>query len=180
MLLEGRQAVIYGGGGGIGGAVARAFGREGATVHVVGRTQASLDVVADDIRGAGDNAETAVFDALDESAVDAHADSVAAQHGSLDISINLISTGDVQGTPLAEMTLADFEQPIHNLVRSTFITWAAARHMIKQRSGVILRSAATATPSATTASADSKSRWRPSSPCVVSWRANLGDSAYAS
>ena len=137
MLLEGKRAVIYG--GGIGGAVARAFGREGATVHLVGRTESTLDAVANDIRDAGGTAETAVFDALDESAVDAHADSVAAQQGSLDISINLISTGDVQGTPLAEMSLADFEQPIHNLVRSTFITWrAAARHMIKQRSGVIL------------------------------------------
>lgn len=139
MLLEGKQAVIYGGGGGIGSAVARAFAREGATVHLVGRTLAKLDAVADDIRGAGGNAETTVVDALDEAAVDAHADSVVSQYGSLDISINLISTGDVQGTPMSDMTVADFEQPIHNAVRSTFITWrAAARHMIKQRSGVIL------------------------------------------
>ena len=66
MLLEGKRAVIYGGGGGIGGAVARAFGREGATVHLVGRTESTLDAVANDIRDAGGTAETAVFDALDE------------------------------------------------------------------------------------------------------------------
>jgi len=37
------------------------------------------------------------------------------------------------------MALADFERPVHNAIRSTFITWrAAARHMIRQRSGVIL------------------------------------------
>ena len=59
--------------------------------------------------------------------------------GSLDISFNLIGVDDVQGTPLVEMTLADFEQPILKSVRSTFITArAAARQMIRQRSGVIL------------------------------------------
>jgi 3-oxoacyl-[acyl-carrier protein] reductase len=81
MLLEGRTAVIYGGGGAIGEAVARAFGREGATVHLAGRTAATLDAVADDIRAAGGSAETAVVDALDERAVDAHADEVAARAG---------------------------------------------------------------------------------------------------
>ena len=60
-------------------------------------------------------------------------------HGSLDISMNLISTGDVQGTPLVEMTVDDFEQPIHQAVRSTFVTArAAGRQMIRQGSGVIL------------------------------------------
>jgi hypothetical protein len=53
--------------------------------------------------------------------------------------MNLISTGDVQGIPLVEMTLADFERPIHNVIRSTYLTArAAARHMIRQGSGVIL------------------------------------------
>ncbi len=116
----------------------RSVGKHGR-LHLVGRRQATLDAVANDIRGAGSNAKTAVLDALDEAAVDAHADSIAAQHGRLDILINLISTGDVQGTPLVEMSVAHFEQPIHNLVRSTFIKWrAAARYMINQRSGVIL------------------------------------------
>ena len=60
-------------------------------------------------------------------------------NGSLDISMSLISSGDVQGTPLVEMALADFERPIHNAVRSTFLTArAAGRHMIRQGSGVIL------------------------------------------
>jgi enoyl-[acyl-carrier-protein] reductase (NADH) len=45
-------------------------------------------------------------------------------------SFNLISVDDVQGTPLAEMTLDDFEQPIRNALRSTFLTArAAARHI---------------------------------------------------
>src|SRR5687767_12432863 len=118
MLLEGKNAVVYGAAGAIGGAVATAFGREGATVHLAGRTLARLDAVAATIRGAGGRAETAVVDALDEKAVDRHADAVAADAGSIDISINLISVGDVQGTPLAEMSLADVEQPISTAVRT--------------------------------------------------------------
>lgn len=139
MLLEGRNAVIYGGGGSIGGAVARAFAREGATVHLAGRTQAKLDAAAEAIRAAGGRAETAQLDALDEAAVDAHADAVAAEHGSLDISMCVISQQDVQGTPLVEMAVEDLMRPVDVTTRGMFITArAAARHMIRRRSGVIL------------------------------------------
>ena len=57
MLLENKNAVLYGGGGTIGGAVARAFAREGATVHLAGRTMSTLQRVADEIRAAGGKAE---------------------------------------------------------------------------------------------------------------------------
>jgi NAD(P)-dependent dehydrogenase (short-subunit alcohol dehydrogenase family) len=139
MLLERRNAVIYGGGGSIGAAVAEAFAREGARVHLAGRTLERLESVAARLRSAGGAAETAVVDALDEDAVDAHADAVAASFGSLDISFNLISHGDVRGTPLAEMSLSDFERPVTTAVRTMFITSrAAARQMMRQGSGVIL------------------------------------------
>lgn len=139
MLLEGRNAVIYGGGGRIGSAVAEAFAREGARVHLAGRSAASLDAAAAGIRDGGGLVETAVVDALDEAAVDAHADSVVERFGSLDVSFNLISHGDVQGTPLAEMSLTEFEAPVVTAIRTMFLTTrAAARHMIRQGSGVIL------------------------------------------
>jgi 3-oxoacyl-[acyl-carrier protein] reductase len=139
VLLESKVAVIYGGGGAIGGAVARAFAREGARVHLAGRTLESLEKVAEQIRSAGGAAETARVDALDEAAVDEHADAVAARAGRLDVSFNLITHGDVQGTALAEMALEDFMRPVVTAVRSMFLTSrAAARHMIRQGSGVIL------------------------------------------
>jgi len=139
MLLEHKNAIIYGGGGRIGGAVARAFAREGATVHLAGRTLDRLEQVAGQIRAAGGTAETATLDALDQTAVEAHADAVAARHGSIDISFNLISHGDVQGIPLVEMRLDDFMQPVVTALRTTFLTaTAAARHMLRQGSGVIL------------------------------------------
>jgi 3-oxoacyl-[acyl-carrier protein] reductase len=139
VLLENKNAVIYGAGGSIGGAVARAFAREGARVFLAGRTEAKLKSVADDIRAAGGRAEAAVVDALDEEAVDRHADAVVAEAGSLDISFNLISHPYTHGIPLAEMAVDDFIAPIETAARTTFITArAAARHMIPRRSGVIL------------------------------------------
>ena len=69
MLLENENAVVYGGAGSVGGAVARAFAREGARVFLAGRTLATLDKVAGEIRAAGGVAETAPVDALDERAV---------------------------------------------------------------------------------------------------------------
>jgi 3-oxoacyl-[acyl-carrier protein] reductase len=139
MLLENKNAVIYGAGGSIGSAVASAFAREGAKVHLAGRTLQSLQEVAQQIRSDGGVAETAQVDAIDEQAVDDHADAVAKNAGSIDISFNLISYGDVQGTALAEMPLEEFERPIMNAVRTQFLTSrAAARHMISQGSGVIL------------------------------------------
>jgi 3-oxoacyl-[acyl-carrier protein] reductase len=105
-------------------------------VHLAGRTKATLDAVADEIRAAGGQADTAEVDALDEAAVDAHADAIG---GGIDISFNVIGLNDVQGTPLAEMALADFMAPIETALRSQFLTTrAAARHMIPRGSGVIL------------------------------------------
>ncbi|MEU6641788.1 SDR family oxidoreductase [Saccharomonospora sp. NPDC046836] len=139
MLLAGKNAIVYGAAGAIGTAVATAFAREGATVHLAGRTKSRLNAVAEKIRAAGGQAETAVVDALDEARVDEHADAVAATAGSIDVSFNLIGYEDVHGTPLAEMSLEDFDRPIRIATRSMFLTTrAAARQMIKQRSGVIL------------------------------------------
>jgi 3-oxoacyl-[acyl-carrier protein] reductase len=139
MLLEGKRAVIYGGGGSIGGAVARAFARQGARVFLAGRTPATLEEVAEEIRSAGGAAETAQVDALDADAVDRHADAIAAEAGGIDVSFNLITHPHTHGIPLAEMDVDDFMAPVETAARTTFLTArAAARHMIKQRSGVIL------------------------------------------
>ncbi len=138
MLLENKVAVIYGAGGPIGGAVTRAFAREGARVFLAGRTKAKLEKVADEIRSKGSSAETAVVDALNEQAVDHYVDEVVEQAGHLDISFNVIRYGDVQ-EPLLEISVEDFLQPITNAMRTQFLTTrAAARHMIRRSGGVIL------------------------------------------
>jgi 3-oxoacyl-[acyl-carrier protein] reductase len=143
MLLENKNAVIYGAGGSVGSAVARAFAREGARVFLAGRTLASLDVVAAEISAAGGEAETAQLDALEEKAVDEHVDAVV-EAGGIDVSFNAIGHGDVHGPPLSEMSFEEFSRPITAAIRSQFLTArASARHMVKQRSGVILAITAT-------------------------------------
>ncbi len=138
MLLENKVAVIYGAGGSIGSAVAGAFAREGAMVFLAGRTQAKLDRVAEGIRSNGGVAETAVVDALDERRVDKYVDAVVEQAGHIDISFNIIGYGDIQ-EPLMEISVEDFLQPIMNATRTQFLTTrAAARHMVRRGSGVIL------------------------------------------
>jgi 3-oxoacyl-[acyl-carrier protein] reductase len=126
-LLEGKHAVIYGGGGSIGGAVARAFAREGAHVHLAGRTLSSLEAV-----GVGD---CAVVDALDERAVDEHARSLER----IDISFNAISHGVVQGTRIDQMDVEDYVGPVATAVRTHFLTArAAARKMIEHGDGGVI------------------------------------------
>lgn len=137
--LASKIAIIYGAGGGVGPGVGRVFAREGAHVVLTGRTPEPLEAAAESIRAAGGSVETAVVDALDESAVDAHAASVVAAHGRIDISFNLISRGDVQGIPLLDMNVDDVLRAPVNGLRSSFLTArAAARAMSTQGSGVIL------------------------------------------
>jgi NAD(P)-dependent dehydrogenase (short-subunit alcohol dehydrogenase family) len=131
--------VIYGAGGAIGGAVARAFAREGARIFLAGRTLTTLDVVAKDIINAGGTAEIAQVDAMDEQSVGKHIDEMVKQAGSVDISFNAISLGHAQGAPLVEMAQEWFALPIMNAMKTQFLTTTAAgRHMAKQGSGVLL------------------------------------------
>jgi NAD(P)-dependent dehydrogenase (short-subunit alcohol dehydrogenase family) len=137
--LEGRTAIVYGGGGALGGGVARAFGREGAKVFLAGRSREPIEAVAAGINAAGGYAEAAVVDALDERAVDQHAGEVAAKTGGIDISFNLINRGDMQGRPLVQMDTEDVLCAVVNGLKSNFVTArAAAKRMAERGSGVIL------------------------------------------
>ncbi len=140
MLLKDKNAVIYGAGGHIGSAVARAFARDGASVFLAGRTLSRLEAVAEEISAAGGAAEAAQVDALEPEAVEQHLDAIVTKAGRIDISFNAIwIRGDLQGTPLVEMPWEDFTLPVLTGVKTHFLTaTAAARHMVQRRSGVIL------------------------------------------
>lgn len=138
MMLEDKVAVIYGAGGAIGGAVARAFAREGASLFLTGRYRAPIDVVAKDIGG---SAEVAEVDALDELAVEEHLASVIARAGRIDISFNAVGIPDpdILGTPMVDLDVEWFSRPITDYTRSYFLTARlAARRMIEAGSGVIM------------------------------------------
>lgn len=148
MLLEKKNAVIYGGGGAIGGAVARAFAREGAGVFLAGRTLAKVEAVAEEISAAGGAAEAARVDALDEQAVERHIDEVAGKAEHIDVLFDAIGMEDIQGAPLLDMPFEDFAHPVLVATRTQFLTArAVARRMVKQGSGVILTVTAEPTPS---------------------------------
>jgi 3-oxoacyl-[acyl-carrier protein] reductase len=135
MVLEGKTAVIHGGGGAIGGAVARAFADAGAAVHLAGRTRARLEAVASDI---GEQAHVAEVDVLDERAVVEHADAVAAQAGGIDIALNAVSFPYAQGA-LADLDVEQVMHPIESFPRANLITAkATGRHMAARGSGAIL------------------------------------------
>src|SRR5688500_11706782 len=141
MLLKDKVAVIYGAGGGIGGAVARAFASEGARVFLTGRKLAPVEVVAKDIVAADGSAEAAEVDALDEQAVDKHLQSVIAKAGRVDISFNAVGipNATIVGVPLVELEVEQFSLPITSYTTSYFLTARlAARHMIPNESGVIM------------------------------------------
>jgi NAD(P)-dependent dehydrogenase (short-subunit alcohol dehydrogenase family) len=141
MLLRDRVAVIYGAGGAIGGAVARAFASEGADLFLTGRLRAPVEVVANDVLSAGGTAEAAEVDALDEQAVDKHLRSVIDKAGHVDISLDAVGIPDTKilGLPLVELDVEQFSLPIATYTRSYFLTARlAARHMVPNASGVIM------------------------------------------
>jgi NAD(P)-dependent dehydrogenase (short-subunit alcohol dehydrogenase family) len=134
-MLENKTGVIYGGGGAIGGAVARAFADAGARVYLAGRSRARLEKVANDIGGAAGVAEV---DALDERAVAEHADAVAGDAGGIDIALNAVSIPYAQVPPF-ELAVEESMQPIDAFLRTNLITAkAVSRHMAARRSGTIL------------------------------------------
>lgn len=144
MNLHNKNAVIYGVGESLGGAVARALATAGAKVFLTARDLKKAQAVADSIQATGGQAEAACVDALDEVAVNHHAAGVAQRAGSLDVSFNLIDLRGAQGNPLTEMTCADFVQPVMIAMRTQFLTaTAAGRIMSRQGSGVILTLTAT-------------------------------------
>ena len=142
MLLKDKVAVIYGAGGAIGGAVARAYASEGARLFLTGRDLATVEVVTKDVVSTGGAAEATEVDALDEQAVKGHLHSVIGKAGRVDISFNSvgISDNEILGVPLIELDVEQFSLPIATYTRSYFLTArVAAQYMIPNGSGVIMR-----------------------------------------
>jgi 3-oxoacyl-[acyl-carrier protein] reductase len=145
MLLRDTTAIVYGAGGSLGGAVARALAEAGAMVFATGRRLDRVKDVAAAITAANGRAEAAVVDALDAKAVDAFVADVVRRTRTLGTSFNAIGLQDTQNIPLIEMSPEDFVRPVRIAMETQFITsTAAGRIMKRQGSGVIL--SLTATP----------------------------------
>jgi 3-oxoacyl-[acyl-carrier protein] reductase len=145
MILQNKNAIIYGAGGSLGGAVAKALASAGAKVFLTGRTINSIQKIADEIHASGGSAYVDLVDALDEKAINSHLDKVVQQVGTVDISFNATGIDVVQNIPLVNMTADDFIRPITLMMQTRFLTAiSAGKVMMQQGSGVIL--SLTATP----------------------------------
>jgi 3-oxoacyl-[acyl-carrier protein] reductase len=143
-VLQNKNAVIYGGGGSLGGAVAKALAAAGAKVFLTDHHYNAVRLVAGEIIAADGDVEIEAVDAFDAGFVQAHLERVMASAGSVDISFNAVGVDVVQNIPLTDISVEDFVQPIQLTMQTRFVTaTAAARVMMKQGSGVILTLTAT-------------------------------------
>jgi gluconate 5-dehydrogenase len=135
--LHDRVALVCGGGGAIGGAIAEAFAGAGARVTVAGRTQDSLDQAAERVRGAGSEGLAVVADVTSEADADRIVADTLARFGRLDIVVNAVGGGAGQVLHPAETYPRDAWDWIMELnVRSTLVpTEAAVRSMIEAGNG---------------------------------------------
>jgi NAD(P)-dependent dehydrogenase (short-subunit alcohol dehydrogenase family) len=141
-ILTGKRAVVFGAGGSIGAAVAKEFAAEGAEVFLCGRTESNVDAVTKQITRDGGRAHTQVIDALDDAAVNEYIDGIVKRTGGIDIVFNAVGPLASQygnGKNAVDLPIQEFLVPLNTVVKSHFITArAAARHMLKQHSGVII------------------------------------------
>ncbi len=139
--LNGKRAVVFGGAGSIGSAVARSFAAEGAEVFLAGRSQSGLDAVASEIQNAGGRVHVAVVDALDDIGVEEYLTGIVERAGAIDIEINVTGPRAAEygtGIPALNLPIDQF-LTAQKVLASQFITArCAARRMVIQRSGVII------------------------------------------
>lgn len=138
-LLRGKVALVFGAGGAVGGAVARAFAAEGASTYLSGRRRESVAQAAEAIRN-GPAAVVDEVDATDEDAVSDYVARVQRLAGRIDVVFNAVgSRGHASVMPSVDVPLESFMGYMSTMVRSQFLTArAAARHMLAARSGVII------------------------------------------
>ncbi len=135
--FEGKVVLITGGGGGIGRATAELFAEAGAHVAVVDRDADAARDVAEAIMAAGRNAAAYALDVTDETAVERTFASIVEAEGRLDILVN--NAGIAIRKPAVELPLADWDAVVAVNMTGVFVcSRAAARHMLRQGSGVIL------------------------------------------
>jgi 3-oxoacyl-[acyl-carrier protein] reductase len=145
--LDGKIAVILGAGGDVGAAVAAEFAAQGARLFLSGRTGSRVQAVADAISADGQTIASVELDALDEAAVNRHLDHVVATAGRVDIVFNAMGPQPIEygnGTSTMDLPIEKFMLPVTSIVASQFITArSAARHMVREGSGVLIFLSAT-------------------------------------
>ena len=135
--IEGRTALVFGAGGGLGGAIASALAAEGAKVVAADINAEAAAKTADAIRDSGGTALPLEWDLADLDAIDGKVSHIEAELGGIDILVN--NAGITRDNLLLKMTEADWDAVLDINLKGTFLcTKAAIKPMIKQRSGKII------------------------------------------
>lgn len=137
--LEGRRALVTGGGRGIGRAIALGFADAGADVAVAARTHDEIEEVAALVRDAGSKASAVSLDLLDPSARAAAVDHVRAELGGIDVLVNNAGAAPFSA-PLAEAQMAGWEKYLTLLLTAqAALTQEVIRHWVADETpGVVI------------------------------------------
>lgn len=143
MNLQGKNAIVTGGGKGLGKAVALILANEGVNVGITGRNEENLKMTVDEIKKSGVNAAYAVFSIDNEIHVKAGIESLAEQFGGIDILINNAGIGDFGS--IENMSSETWEQVIKtNLFGVYYASKAVYPFMKEKGEGDIVNVASTA------------------------------------
>jgi meso-butanediol dehydrogenase/(S,S)-butanediol dehydrogenase/diacetyl reductase len=135
--LDGKLALVTGGGTGIGAAIARRFAAEGATVVICGRRARLLEKVVGEIRGAGGAAEGFPLDLADEASARGFVRDAASRHGRIDVLVN--NAMQLVVRPLAEMSSEEWRKSLAVALDAVYYTLNEALPvMLRQGRGSIV------------------------------------------
>ena len=138
MRLKGNVCIITGGGSGIGRDAALTLARDGATVAIVGRTQAKLDAVQTEIVAEGGTALSYALDVADYDAVQQMVDNVLEKFGRIDVLVNNAGHSS-HHRRLLNTTSEEMRSVIDsNLIGTFFCTKAVVPAMLSAKSGTII------------------------------------------
>lgn len=139
MLLKGKVAVIFGGSGAIGTAIAKVFIREGARVYLCARDLNKLQNIAAQLHQLGSVVHTASVDVLDSHSINNTVAQISQETGGLDLVINATSFIHNQGKEILELNLDEFVGGIHPFLTAQFnISKAVVPFMNSDRGGTMI------------------------------------------
>jgi NAD(P)-dependent dehydrogenase (short-subunit alcohol dehydrogenase family) len=131
--LDGKTAIITGAGTGIGKGIARALAREGAQLILAGRTPATLESTAEELRAAGAQPYVIPTDVTDEAQV-AALFAQTLEHGSqIDLVVN--NAGTFDGGPIEELSLATWQHVLAVNLTGPFLCTREAMKIMKRQGG---------------------------------------------
>lgn len=135
--LDGKVAIITGGGTGIGRSIALTFAREGADIVACSRNKSTLHAVAREIQPLGRRCLAVATDVGVRSQVEKMVSETLAQFGRIDILVN--NSGSVAISPISDMAEEDWDRVIRTNLKGTFLCiQAVSKAMMRQKSGKII------------------------------------------